>query len=418
MKELETTKASHEKIILELQAFFPGLKIGPEFYKTCQKLVPAINQQAVDAKVREIATYTVVPENSKTKHAVHYGHYLLFLEIQQLLSHYQYDKPDIAAANPYYQNIKPLSQCAIIFNNTKNNGDKNTPYGYVQFKSPEKRASIKAVLAKLGFALRDDKLYSADYNKLNSALITLKQHLYSFELPEKKRPKTSKRKSRFSLFSRDTASSSASSSASSCTASPATLTATSSAISSKPDYTQRICLLGDKGAGSTALIIRYIEDCYGTHLSYGPSILKRTINYETHTIKQNVWDKRRSDRFHTGRFIETCDTYIICIDQTNLDSFNNVKKRVDDSRCNKKDTIILLAATKHDLTTNLAATDGQVQAFADNLNLPLFFTSAKNGDGVVELFTAAAKLFLEQKNPIQKTEILISKSNTKSCPIQ
>ena len=119
----------------------------------------------------------------------------------------------------------------------------------------------------------------------------------------------------------------------------------------------------------------------------------RTIELDGKTIKLQIWDTAGQERFRTisSTYYRGAHGIIVVYDITNLDSFNNVKRWLEEiNKYARENVNKLLVGNKLDLA-EVSQQLRQVpqmkgKEFADNLDIPFLETSAKTGTFVDTAF--------------------------------
>ena len=204
-----------------------------------------------------------------------------------------------------------------------------------------------------------------------------------------------------------------------------------------PSY--KVLIIGDPGIGKTSLIHRYIYNEFKEHneSTIGLDFQEKTVQVSPEDkIILIIWDTAGSEKFHSiaQNFFTNCDGIILCFDTTDKKTFENleswinyineyieIKDNYTDNNHNnnkKKDKneeeeeeeeekewmdddqfkpIIILAGTKSDLKTEEIITNEEIKRFTKIIKCEYFETSAKNKNGVEDLFFFMAKELFDKK---------------------
>ena len=204
-----------------------------------------------------------------------------------------------------------------------------------------------------------------------------------------------------------------------------------------PSY--KILIIGDLGTGKTSLNHRYI---YNKFLDEN----KQTVGFDFEEknvqvspkdkINLIIWDTVGSEKFHSiaHNLFTKCDGIILCFDISNSKNFENLDNWINyineyvDIKDNgkKKDKeeeeeeeeeeekewiddeefkpILVLAGTKSDLRKENHVTIEKIRELCMTLKCEYFETSAKNGNGVDDLFFYMAKELFDKKIVIDKNK--------------
>lgn len=215
--------------------------------------------------------------------------------------------------------------------------------------------------------------------------------------------------------------------------------------------TYKILIIGDQGIGKTSLIHRYITGEFKeNNQNIGLDFQEKTIQVSPNDkIALIIWDTAGSEKFHSiaQSFFTNCDGIILCFDTTDIKTFENLNSWVDyindyiDIKDNNYDgsteknikkkskdeeeddeeeeeneedkewiddeqfkPSLVLTGTKSDLRENQVVLMEDIKKFTKNLKCEYFETSAKNGNGVEDLFFYMAKDLFEKKIVVNKNK--------------
>ena len=166
----------------------------------------------------------------------------------------------------------------------------------------------------------------------------------------------------------------------------------------------KVVLLGESGVGKTSIISRYVRDEFSDYLtsSIGAEFLTKTVNFDSHNkiIDFEIWDTAGQERFRAMSkiFYVDAEIAILVYDITREDSFQEIKNYwMNEIKENaSKDIIIAIVANKCDLIEDEQVNENVARQFAKNYHAEFFPTSAKNKDGINELFTEMGAIYLDK----------------------
>lgn len=158
-------------------------------------------------------------------------------------------------------------------------------------------------------------------------------------------------------------------------------------------------LLGDNGSGKSSLLFRFVDNHFSeaSICAIGNDFKTKTIETDYGLCKLQIWDTAYSERYcKTNKGNERyASAYIIVLDLTNPESFHNVQEwinyiREKHIRKNFVSPTIIIVGNKTDLIAERKVAREDAIQFC---KLSTYFeTSAKNGEGVEELFKATTDL--------------------------
>uniref|UniRef100_A0A8D3AZ55 RAB41, member RAS oncogene family n=1 Tax=Scophthalmus maximus TaxID=52904 RepID=A0A8D3AZ55_SCOMX len=158
----------------------------------------------------------------------------------------------------------------------------------------------------------------------------------------------------------------------------------------------KLVFLGEQSVGKTSLITRFMYDSFDNtyQATIGIDFLSKTMYLEDRTVRLQLWDTAGQERFRSliPSYIRDSTIAVVVYDITNLNSFQQTSKWIDDVRTERgSDVIIMLVGNKTDLAdkSRQITTEGGEQR-AKELNVMFIETSAKTGYNVKQLFRRVA----------------------------
>ena len=176
-------------------------------------------------------------------------------------------------------------------------------------------------------------------------------------------------------------------------------------------------LLGETAVGKSCLINRFVNDTFQS--DFVPTMVgcysSKEIFYDRakRKIKYEIWDTAGQEKYRSINkiFYQDASIAILVFDITRKDSFEALKNywyiEVRDN--SPKDIIIAIAANKCDLYEYEEVSHDEIEEFANSINALYEQTSAKNGDGIKDLFNSIGyKLLSPEKYDdfIRKTSVI------------
>ncbi|KAH8245560.1 hypothetical protein KR032_011995 [Drosophila birchii] len=173
---------------------------------------------------------------------------------------------------------------------------------------------------------------------------------------------------------------------------------------SGPTLNFKAVLLGEGCVGKTSLVLRYMEDKFNAqHLStLQASFVTRKVSLEDGRRAQlNIWDTAGQERFHAlgPIYYRGSDGALLVYDITDQDSFQKVKSWVRELRQMRGTEIaLIIVGNKTDLEEQRAVEYAEALQYARTVGAQYVETSAKDNEGVTELFELLSRLMLEQRS--------------------
>jgi len=200
----------------------------------------------------------------------------------------------------------------------------------------------------------------------------------------------------------------------------------------------KLVLLGEAAVGKSSLVMRFVNNEFQPNKepTIGAAFLTQKCRLEDRTLRYEIWDTAGQERFHSlaPMYYRNAQAAVVVYDITKGPSLEKAKSWVKElQRQANKNIVIALVGNKLDLITapsgtapaeenqfeleddseadDATATPGEAaaapkpseaeglrqvpkdeaQAYASEAGLLFFETSAKTGEGVVEVFTEIAK---------------------------
>ena len=160
--------------------------------------------------------------------------------------------------------------------------------------------------------------------------------------------------------------------------------------------TYKIVVLGDISVGKTSILSRFRYGIFEPEYmpTLGIDFFSQNLFYEDKTIRLILWDTAGEERFRSliPSYLKNADCIIIVFDITNKDSFNSLNKWLTDSKNNASEgTIYIICGNKSDLKEKRTVNENEIDEYIKKNELIYVECSAKNGEGIKDLFNTVAK---------------------------
>ncbi|EPY84810.1 ras-related protein Rab-6B [Camelus ferus] len=139
----------------------------------------------------------------------------------------------------------------------------------------------------------------------------------------------------------------------------------------------------------------------------GIDFLSKTMYLEDRTVRLQLWDTAGQERFRSliPSYIRDSTVAVVVYDITNLNSFQQTSKWIDDVRTERgSDVIIMLVGNKTDLADKRQITIEEGEQRAKELSVMFIETSAKTGYNVKQLFRRVASALPGMENVQEKSK--------------
>ncbi|KAF5375063.1 hypothetical protein D9758_000133 [Tetrapyrgos nigripes] len=195
----------------------------------------------------------------------------------------------------------------------------------------------------------------------------------------------------------------------------------------------KLVLLGEAAVGKSSVVLRFVSNEFQANKepTIGAAFLTQKCRLEDRVLRYEIWDTAGQERFHSlaPMYYRNAQAAVVVYDVTKASSLEKAKSWVKElQRQANPNIVIALAGNKVDLVQSSSsssaiassesedeaddatATPGEApassggepeslrqvpreeaQAYATEAGLLFFETSAKTGEGVVEIFTEIAK---------------------------
>jgi len=163
------------------------------------------------------------------------------------------------------------------------------------------------------------------------------------------------------------------------------------------DYLAKIIVVGDGAVGKTAITIRFAEGRFDEQykMTIGVDFAMRIVKVRGYRIKLQIWDTGGQEQFAVIRplYYKGARAAIVVFDITNRESFEHIIKWVQEVSIHCGKIPYILVGNKSDLPDR-AITYNEGEQAAQNLGIPYFETSAKDGSNINEIFVKLMEILL------------------------
>ena len=166
-------------------------------------------------------------------------------------------------------------------------------------------------------------------------------------------------------------------------------------MNNEAEFVFKIVAVGSGGVGKTSLIRRFALNKFGTNyvMTLGVDFTTKELTVFDKFVKIVCVDTAGQEYYGKIRpsYYSGATAAFIVFDLTNRNSFESLPKWIDELRQYLPHIPIAIVGNKLDLAKENASArridESEAQEFSKKHNMSYFETSAKEGDGVVHIFT-------------------------------
>ncbi len=169
----------------------------------------------------------------------------------------------------------------------------------------------------------------------------------------------------------------------------------------------KICLIGDFAVGKTSLVRRFTESRFSdSYLStIGVRVSRKILQIPDaypKTLTLLVWDTAGGEPFTNivrSYYRGARGAALVC-DTTRPETAASLLRYAQEFHNVNPGVPLIVMANKIDLRSERAVSDEQIGEIAAMLDAPLFFTSARTGEGVEEAFQELGHSIIEKERVV------------------
>lgn len=165
----------------------------------------------------------------------------------------------------------------------------------------------------------------------------------------------------------------------------------------------KIVILGEGRVGKTSILAKYFKNKFneGEKSTINPSFYKKKVNHQGKEIELNFWDTAGQEQFNaiTTIYYQNAVGALIVYDVSIFETFNKVKSWVKTlQEAVGKDILFVIAGNKVDLVGKNAMEENksEIESYCNSQKCKHFFTSAKTGYQIEEVFDSLIKSVLSK----------------------
>lgn len=153
----------------------------------------------------------------------------------------------------------------------------------------------------------------------------------------------------------------------------------------------KICMLGSSGVGKTSIMKRFLDGTFDNNqdVTLGALYLLKMHEFEGETYQMHLWDTAGSEKYAplANIYYRDAQVAILVYDITAKESFDTLKKWYEEVLTQgPEDIVFAIVGNKADLARQREVDEFKVNIFAGQIGAINILTSAKDNQGVQELF--------------------------------
>lgn len=165
----------------------------------------------------------------------------------------------------------------------------------------------------------------------------------------------------------------------------------------------KVVLLGESGVGKTSIITQFTEEFFSEEQqsTTGATFSSKEVMClgDQRKLKFEIWDTAGQEKYRalSKMFYKDAAAAILVYDITRKTSFDEIKNywANEIKEYSPKKIVLAIAANKSDLYENEQVDEKTGRDFAEELGAIFYSTSAKNTNGINELFTAIGNKYCD-----------------------
>ena len=170
------------------------------------------------------------------------------------------------------------------------------------------------------------------------------------------------------------------------------------------DNVLKIVILGEGRVGKTSILSKYFNKKFnqGEKSTINPSFYEKKVKYQGKEIQLKFWDTAGQEQFNaiSTMYYQGAVGALLVYDVSIFETFNKVKSWVSTlQEAVGKDIIFVIAGNKYDLVGKMDEHMPEIDSYCSQEKCKHFFTSAKTGYGLDNVFSTLIQSVLDKVKP-------------------
>ena len=163
----------------------------------------------------------------------------------------------------------------------------------------------------------------------------------------------------------------------------------------------KVLLVGNSSVGKTSIMLRYLDDFFVENFlpTVGIDFKTKTVGYNGENIKVNLWDTAGQEKFRTltTGYYKGANAVIFVYDVTERESFFQLRDWILETKKHVGNEFAgIIVGNKVDLDYKRVVKTDELIYLAEDVVMPIFEVSAKDGTNIEELFQTVVDLVMTE----------------------
>ena len=170
------------------------------------------------------------------------------------------------------------------------------------------------------------------------------------------------------------------------------------------DNVLKLVILGEGRVGKTSILSKYFNKKFnqGEKSTINRSFYEKKVKYQGKEVQLKFWDTAGQEQFNaiSTMYYQGAVGALLVYDVSIFETFNKVKSWVSTlQEAVGKDIIFVIAGNKYDLVGKMDEHMPEIDSYCSQEKCKHFFTSAKTGYGLDDVFSTLIQLVLDKVKP-------------------
>lgn len=183
------------------------------------------------------------------------------------------------------------------------------------------------------------------------------------------------------------------------------------------DIPVKIIILGEANVGKSCILQRYLTGEYTESQAntVGAKFLSKRVQHQNKNLKLNIWDTAGQERYQSfsKMYCRDAKAVILVYDLANPESIEGMMRwyKIMSQETLPSDTLLFVAGSKSDIGSYTQEIRQKIEDFCLETRSEHFLVSAKEGDGIEELFMKIVSKFCKSIFVAKQSIVLTNSSH-------